>query len=78
MVGAMDEILKARQDLSYARALVTNQRRIIERLKWEGSDAKGAERTLARYEQSQKSLEEHLSALEQAANPPNPTARRTP
>jgi cell division protein FtsB len=60
----MGDIVKARQDLAYARALAANQRRIIERLKWERADIKGAERTLERYEQSQRTLEDEVKKLE--------------
>ena len=63
----MDDILKARQDLAYARELVANRRRIVERLKWEGADTKGAEQALERYEQSQKTFEDLLKNLEKPA-----------
>jgi len=63
----MNDLLKARQNVAYARELVANQRRIVERLKWEEGDTTGAERTLAQYEQSQKTLENELKNLEKAA-----------
>jgi len=45
-MSRVDDILKARQDLAYARELVHSQRRMVEQLKWEGADKKGAERAL--------------------------------
>jgi hypothetical protein len=66
-VAAMDDLLKARQNVAYGRELVANQRRIFERLKWKEADTTEAERTLAQYEQSQKTLENELKNLEKAA-----------
>jgi len=59
----MGDILKTRREIAYARELVANQRRVVERLKWEGADTTGAERALERYEQEQKALEDRLRTL---------------
>jgi hypothetical protein len=63
-VAAMDELQKARQRFSYVQALVANQRRILERLKWEGADTRGAEQTLTQYEQSERALGDEVKKLE--------------
>jgi len=63
----MDDLLKARKSVAYARELVAKQRRIFERLKWKETDTTEAERTLAQYEQSQKRLENELKNLEKSA-----------
>jgi len=72
----MDDLLKARKKVAYARERVAHQERIVERLKRKKIDTSGAERTLAQYVQSQKTLENEVKNLEKAAALKGASARR--
>jgi len=72
-VAAMNDVLKERKKVAYARERVAHQRRIVERLKRKKIDTSGAERTLARYQQS---LANELKNLEKVVGLIGVSARR--